>query len=48
MDINDTVAPFKRDVRAKEAVNLKNGLEVGGNKLWPGRLNPCIYVVTLS
>ncbi len=21
MDINDTVAPFKRDVRAKEAVN---------------------------
>ncbi len=22
MDINDIVAPFKRDVRAKEAVNL--------------------------
>ncbi len=22
MDINDTVAPFKRDVRAKEAINL--------------------------
>ncbi len=40
MDINDTMAPFRRDVRAKEAVNLdedilphKKNEERGNDKL---------------
>ncbi len=40
VDINDTVAPFKRDVRAKEVVNLDENIlpheknrERGNNQL---------------